>query len=48
VPNSPSYPSEHAVVAGAAAGVLAYLFPKDAGLFEARAAEAGQVRHVAA
>jgi membrane-associated phospholipid phosphatase len=46
-PNSPSYPSEHAVVAGAAAGVLAYLFPKDAGLFEARAAEAGQAMLIA-
>lgn len=27
VPNSPSYPSEHAVAAGAASVVLAYLFP---------------------
>lgn len=42
VPNSPSYPSEHAVIAGAAAGVLAYLFPNDRGHFEAKAAEAGQ------
>src|SRR5260221_8564789 len=27
VPNSPSYPSDHAVAAGAASVVLAYLFP---------------------
>jgi membrane-associated phospholipid phosphatase len=46
-PNSPSYPSEHAVVAAAASGVLSYLFPKDAGLFEARAAEAGQTMLIA-
>jgi membrane-associated phospholipid phosphatase len=30
VPQSPSYPSEHAAVAGAAAAVLAYLFPDQA------------------
>ena len=30
VPRSPSYPSEHAVTAGAAAAVLAYLFPAQA------------------
>jgi hypothetical protein len=30
VPNSPSYPSEHAAVAAAAAEVLAYIFPSDA------------------
>jgi membrane-associated phospholipid phosphatase len=30
VPQSPSYPSEHAVAAGAAAAVLAYLFPDQA------------------
>lgn len=47
VPASPSYPSEHAVVAGAAAGVLSYLFPKDASLFDERAAEAGQAMLVA-
>ena len=29
-PNSPSYPDEHAVTAGAAATVLAYLFPDEA------------------
>ena len=31
VPRSPSYPSEHAAAAGAAAAVLGYLFPADAG-----------------
>jgi membrane-associated phospholipid phosphatase len=31
VPQSPSYPSEHAAAAGAAAAVLAYLFPDKAG-----------------
>src|SRR5215470_302666 len=31
-PRSPSYPSEHAVVAGAAAAMLAYLIPQDAQL----------------
>src|SRR5207253_1643286 len=30
VPQSPSYPSEHAVTAGAAAAVLSYLFPDNA------------------
>lgn len=30
MPRSPSYPSEHAAVAGAASAVLAYLFPDDA------------------
>jgi membrane-associated phospholipid phosphatase len=33
VPNSPSYPSEHAAAAGAAAAVLSYLFPNDAQTF---------------
>lgn len=47
VPNSPSYPSEHAVVAGAAAEVLAYLFPNDAAFFQIQAAEAGQAIQVA-
>src|SRR5215831_11241414 len=31
VPQSPSYPSEHAAAAGAASAVLAYLFPDKAG-----------------
>jgi len=40
-PASPSYPSEHAVAAGAASEVLAFLFPEDAEFFRERAAEAG-------
>jgi membrane-associated phospholipid phosphatase len=43
-PNSPSYPSEHAVAAGAAQAVLSHLFPKDAELLAARAEEAGRSR----
>lgn len=42
VPNSPSYPSEHAVTAGAAATVLAYFFPGEAGSLQALAEEAGR------
>ncbi len=41
---SPGYPSEHAVVAGAASTVLAYLWPVDAALFRARAEEAARSR----
>src|SRR5262249_55237162 len=44
VPNSPSYPSEHAAAAGAAAAVLGYLFPRDADYFTAQAQEAGLSR----
>ncbi len=44
VPHSPSYPSEHAAVAAAAADVLAYLFPSDAGRLSQLASEAGQSR----
>jgi membrane-associated phospholipid phosphatase len=33
VPQSPSYPSEHAVTAGAAAEILAYLYPAEAESF---------------
>ena len=40
-PRSPSYPSEHAVVAGAASVVLGYVMPDDAQLFAAKAEEAG-------
>ena len=47
VPDSPSYPSEHAAAAGAASTVLAYLFPEEAALFNAKAEEAGQSRLVA-
>jgi len=46
-PRSPSYPSEHAVVAGAAGRVLAYLFPKDGQELMARASEAAQSRELA-
>jgi membrane-associated phospholipid phosphatase len=42
-PQSPSYPSEHATVAGAASTVLAYRFPDKADDFKARAREAAQV-----
>ena len=34
-PDSPSYPSEHAAAAGAAAAVLSYLFPNNAQAFSA-------------
>ena len=43
-PRSPSYPSEHAVVAGAASVVLAYIWPKDAERFAALAEQAAQSR----
>ena len=46
-PNSPSYPSEHAVAAGAASAVLAYFFPQQAAFFNAKADEAGQSRLLA-
>src|SRR5262249_54945834 len=39
-----SYPSEHAVVAGAAATVLAYLFPMDAQRYQDLAADAATSR----
>ena len=41
VPNSPSYPAEHAVTAGAASEVLAYIFPDRADYFRQMAIEAG-------
>jgi membrane-associated phospholipid phosphatase len=44
VPNSPSYPSEHAAAAGAAAAVLGYLFPNEATTFANQAAECGESR----
>ena len=40
VSGSPSYPSEHAVAAGAAAAVLSYLFPDSADTFSNMADEA--------
>ena len=46
-PNSPAYPAEHAVVAGAAAAILSYLYPDDAATFQAQAAAAGQSRVIA-
>jgi membrane-associated phospholipid phosphatase len=45
--NSPSYPSEHAVAAGAAATILGYLYPDEAQLFMDMAAEAAQSRVLA-
>src|SRR5206468_1333389 len=44
---SPSYPSEHAVTAGAASTVLAAIFPKDAQSFLDQAEEAGRSRLLA-
>lgn len=46
-PRSPSYPSEHAAAAGAAAAVLAYLFPDDARFFAEKADEAVRSRLLA-
>ncbi len=46
-PESPSYPAEHAVAAGAASIVLAYLFPDDAKVFADRADEAAKSRLLA-
>ncbi len=47
VPDSPSYPSEHASTAWAAATVLAYFFPGEATTFEALAKEDGWSRVLA-
>ncbi len=47
VPNSPSYPSEHAATAQAAATVLAYFFPAEAQSFQTMAEEAGWSRVLA-
>jgi membrane-associated phospholipid phosphatase len=47
VPQSPSYPAEHAAAAGAAAAVLTHLFPDGAAEFAAQADEAAQSRVVA-
>jgi membrane-associated phospholipid phosphatase len=46
-PAYPSYPSAHAVAAGAASEVLAYIYPDRAAFFREKAAEAGQSRLVA-
>ena len=47
VPNSPAYPAEHAVAAGAAAAILSYLYPDDAQTFAAKAEEAARSRVLA-
>src|SRR6185295_4299554 len=44
VPNSPSYPSDYAATATAAATVLGYFFPNEAESFQALAEEAGRSR----
>jgi membrane-associated phospholipid phosphatase len=44
VPRSPSYPSEHAAAAGAAATVLAALMPSEAAAFQSLAEEAARSR----
>jgi membrane-associated phospholipid phosphatase len=44
VPQSPSYPSDYAATAAAAATVLAYLVPADAAYFQSLAEEAGKSR----
>lgn len=41
-PRSPSYPSEYAATAAAAAAVLSYFLPAEANAFEAQAEEAGK------
>lgn len=46
-PQSPAYPSEYAVAAGAASAVLAYAYPDDAKLFMAKADEAANSRILA-
>ncbi|MDQ3802375.1 MAG: phosphatase PAP2 family protein [Acidobacteriota bacterium] len=46
-PESPSYPSEHAVTAGAASAVLSYLFPDKAKFLADRAEECGNSRLLA-
>ncbi len=43
-PGSPSYPAEHAVAAGAASEVLAYVFPDRAAFFREKAEEAARSR----
>ncbi len=47
VPNSPSYPSEHAAAAQAAASVLAYFLPGEAQTFQTMAEQAGWSRVLA-
>jgi len=47
VPASPSYPSEHAVVAAAASAILSYIYPADAQIFFDAAREASYTRVLA-
>ena len=47
VPNSPSYPSEHAAAAQAAATVLAHFLPAEAQSFQSMAEQAGWSRVLA-
>jgi membrane-associated phospholipid phosphatase len=47
VPQSPSYPSEHAATAGATAAVLSYLFPDEAAKFSDMAYQAAMSRVMA-
>jgi membrane-associated phospholipid phosphatase len=47
VPESPSYPSEHAVAAGAASTVLSYLFPDKSRFLADQAEECGHSRLLA-
>jgi PAP2 superfamily len=46
-PPSPSYPAEHAVAAGAASEVLAYVFPDRVAFFREKAEEAARSRLMA-
>lgn len=46
-PASPSYPSEHAVAAGAASAIFAYIYPDEAKTFADLAAASGQSRLLA-
>lgn len=47
VADSPSYPSEHAVAAGAASAVLSYIFPDKARFIAEKAEECGESRLLA-
>lgn len=47
VPDSPSYPSDHAAAASVAAGILGHFFPNRASVFAEKAEEAMQTRILA-
>jgi membrane-associated phospholipid phosphatase len=47
VPSEPSYPSEHAAVAGASAAVLEYLYPAEKALLQQKASEHRESRLLA-